>query len=632
MSNNRYHAICLSIEDLQDALTRETILNLQKILRRNVQVVLYAGNASKEDAIKYVTEKIIDVIKNNIEAFGLTEQQILNSLKNISIMYNGGKDITYSESDYFDVDEPSYDFANPQNNVIRYLQMPKENIYNFDRDAKLYSGSWPKIEECIVAICLKNPNAQTTKHNLARAIQERKQQSILIMQEANERISRAFGSINGCEGVFHECGAVRFEDDEWELLKDSPLKRLFMQKNDLGYMYSLPTNTSHILRGANNYYYFMAHVEKSKKISYEDALSWYKENTGFLQNSRDAISSGVDPSNDNKKLLLGIMDNVRNLSLILMNSAVLKKYKDQTIYVSLESFSRDTDIARCHDVCKKVYEVMDALCSERPLNEQLVADIDGLLEEVQELNQRVVERTLSTNDEAFYYKSFRTKRETDSYIENRIAMEQAIKQLIEQNPNMSIRDIYCSGVCYGGIELPFLAESILKNTDIHALPSIITIAGNYESRHSEGNTADKEPLIQEGIEEDEHTRTLVGDDLLTTGGTMQIVQNILHDNGINVDNLMFVRYPSLNRVPQMLLPGRGSVNTRLFDKYVLGIPFPNVYSKISDGTRDENRQLIFDRVEAQILGYLGENEKNFSPGSRVAIYMEKFLNISKDAR
>lgn len=108
------------------------------------------------------------------------------------------------------------------------------------------------------------------------------------------------------------------------------------------------------------------------------------------------------------------------------------------------------------------------------------------------------------------------------------------------------------------------------------------------------------------------------------GATVQTALNILLYNGYRTDNLMFVRYPTLNRVAQMLKRGHGAPDTRQFFSYIHGLLLPTTYSKIKPGTRDYYDELsVFDENETSILGWLGKN-KNYSPGSKVDKYMKKF--------
>lgn len=331
----------------------------------------------------------------------------------------------------------------------------------------------------------------------------------------------------------------------------------------------------------------------------------------------------LEYSSSDAKLLLGVMDNIRNLALITVNSAIMRKYMGKTIYVSLNAYKDEQDIAESHEVCKETYEIMSELCFKRPLDEGVGERISGLISKFRPIYGRVVYDVLKTGNTDLFAKSFRDNREIDSFIENLITMKFAMKQLLEQNPNISRKDIYYSGICYGGLELPFLAEHVLDSNYYSIQPSLITLQGDYYSRHQMGSLDAEDNLFVNGIGAGQDGYTVVADDLLSTGATVQTALNVLYENGYSVDNLMFVRYPTLNRVPQMIEPGHGSVDTRQFFGYIHGLLFPSPYSKIKRGSSYIDELRVFDKNENRVLGWLGKNG-DFSKKSKTDEYMVGF--------
>ena len=94
---------------------------------------------------------------------------------------------------------------------------------------------------------------------------------------------------------------------------------------------------------------------------------------------------------------------------------------------------------------------------------------------------------------------------------------------------------------------------------------------------------------------------------------------------------MFVRYPTTNRVNQMLQRGHGSPDTRQYFSYVHGLLVPTTYSKIKVGGGDYDELHVFDENETKILGWLGKNG-NYSPGSKVDNYMKRFQEKDREEK
>lgn len=57
---------------------------------------------------------------------------------------------------------------------------------------------------------------------------------------------------------------------------------------------------------------------------------------------------------------------------------------------------------------------------------------------------------------------------------------------------------------------------------------------------------------------------IIADDNLLTAKTMQLALNTFYDIGIDVNSIVIVRYPSVNRVDQMFLENHGAVDYKYF--------------------------------------------------------------------
>ena len=59
---------------------------------------------------------------------------------------------------------------------------------------------------------------------------------------------------------------------------------------------------------------------------------------------------------------------------------------------------------------------------------------------------------------------------------------------------------------------------------------------------------------------------------------MQIALTSLYDVGIDVDKVVVVRYPGVNRISQMFMPNHGAIDYRNFFDFIQGLYFSSPYS------------------------------------------------------
>ena len=86
--------------------------------------------------------------------------------------------------------------------------------------------------------------------------------------------------------------------------------------------YALRDDFNYLLRGSKTYYYFLANrqsVDGKDFTSKDNVKEWYENNIEFLNSVVDALNIGYDYSDImSKKLVLGLLDNIRNIVLLLI--------------------------------------------------------------------------------------------------------------------------------------------------------------------------------------------------------------------------------------------------------------------------------------------------------------------------
>lgn len=111
---------------------------------------------------------------------------------------------------------------------------------------------------------------------------------------------------------------------------------------------------------------------------------------------------------------------------------------------------------------------------------------------------------------------------------------------------------------------------------------------------------------------------VLGDDNILTGKTLQSMINLLFSNDIAINNLAVVRYPSINRVDQMIAEN-SAVDVSMFFDYIQGLVFSSPYTKIKSGASGNylDEMGIFNKDRRRLLEYLYKNGK-FKENSEVA--------------
>ncbi len=412
--------------------------------------------------------------------------------------------------------------------------------------------------------------------NIERKMCEGKNANILVF---NQLIDKKFLTANGINSIFDESsGSVKIPMYEWiSISNDNLLKQLWMENDSSSLNYALFDNENILLRGSKVYYYFLSqrfHDESTEEdiTSKKMVDEWIKNNKIFFTKSLQAINA-ID-LNDirNIKMILGIIDNIRNTLLILLNQQIIKNYENKNVIINLEKISNNTLITNIYKYLLSTEEFMMNLAFNNiPIEiekiEELIKNIISILEKFA-LN--FIEYPIKEN----YSKDFRAYREIDNFAENFITC----KLTLQKNPDL-INDGLC-GICYGGLELPIIMK-ILDNRirDVSILKFNQNVTGYTKKQSLELRFFD---IFKTGgielLNVDKEKKYVLMDDNLLTGKTMQLAITTLYDVGIDVEKVISVRYPGVNRISQMFMPNHGAIDYHYFFNFIEGLYFPSPYS------------------------------------------------------
>ncbi len=566
--------------------------------------VIQIGTATKNKAIER-TEKIIGVPQNSMIRIGDcgdlrgNDYTMLNCNQGYSVDKTSG-----SNNSCF----PIFDDTG---NILKGIEATLQLI---------------KKAKILPTVSLEKADKDTYKYNLARVESNIVTGRQALLKKYNNLISSNFNNCNVIDDLFDkESGSVIIPMYEMELLQNSPLKDFWLSLDNGMLMYSLRDNNDYILRGSKTYYYFLSNrlsINRRDITSKSDVINWYENNAKFLDNAINAILFTKNLNNQsNKKLLLGVLDNCRNVLLVLINHHLVSNYFDENILLEISLEGENTN-NKLYTTIMEIERLMSKICFEN----QYIVDKESTLALISSLKELLLNnliQELNKNNEEDYSKEYRAYREIDNFAENYIALS-LYKDKCDNNKFAN-----ACGLSYGGIELPILAKIINQNR----IEKLLLLKFNKEvSGYTNKQLLDlrKFNIMDFGglmnSEFFENSNVDLFDDNVLTGKTLQLAINSLYDYNINVNNICIVRYPSINRIDQMFLDNPSAVDYNLFFNYIYGLCFSSPYSWKDNKWKKENGEVdytdslgVFDLNRKKIIECLIKNH-DYNEKSEVGEY------------
>ncbi len=573
------------------------------------KIVIQIGNAQKDMAIKR-TEKLIGIPQNSMMRIGDcgdfkgNDYSMLNCSQGYSVDKTSG-----SINSCFPI-------FNEEGNILHGVE------------ATVYLIKKAKI---LPTVCLEKADKKTYSKNFALVEKNIVLGRKKLLNTFNNLINNNFDEINGIDSIFDKySGSVLIPMYEWELLENNPLKELWTKCVNGNMSYSIRDDNNYLLRGAMTYYYFLANrisIGGKDKTTKDNVFSWYENYLNFMIESINAISLTKNLNKQiNKKLILGILDNCRNVLLILMNHNLVLSATNYNILVDI-SMKENKNLYEITKVLLEIESIMSKICFE---NNYLI-NKDNLLESING-TKKIIEKNLDiemiSELKEDYSKDYRAYREIDNFAENFIAVS-----LYNEKCN-NYRVINACGLSYGGIELPIISKIVNKNR----IEQLLLLKFNKEvSGYSNKQNINLRNFnINEfggiaGINELINPTVDLFDDNVLTGKTLQIAINSLYDYDVSVDNICIVRYPGINRIDQMFHENTSAIDYHLFFDYIYGLCFSSPYSWKDDSWKSKNNKIdytdtlgIFDLNRKKIIECLIKNHE-FNPQSEVGEYKRRIL-------
>ena len=406
-------------------------------------------------------------------------------------------------------------------------------------------------------------------------------------------------------------GAIKFKDWEWNMIDSShPFKKIFNYRDtkfpsknkEPLFKYILKSDTSILLRGVGVYYFgiaFRNDLNNSYWIEewYLSFILWLKE----IYDSQDTEFNFRLFDDVDRKFFFAIIDNVRNFLLILLNSLLVSENKNDIAIISKMNMSEDSknilEIAiKNTDLLYKL--LFDGLYPFKYSDFFLhIENTLNILTKQKDLFLRMILKSPNSY--------LRVWREADFFLENFACVKDYFDNLI--NYTNSEKKFVVHGLLYGGIELPIIAYVISQYMDIETEISFIKLNFSYKEKHD----LDSIKLDSINAELNPIDIHIIMDDNIMTGKTCQLTIDFLYKKGITPFSLIFVRYPSLNRIPQMFFEDHGAPDISLFNLNIFGLISATPYSRIFNKNIGENPYLdktgVFNKGRVRLYRFIYKN-------------------------
>lgn len=446
-----------------------------------------------------------------------------------------------------------------------------------------------------------NFNEKDYLNKLAKLLEEKEKCERQAYKEIDSLIERNWEGASGGDIFELVTGGIKIKDWEWEL-DQSNYKEMFSFAKTSSLCYSIDLEDSKLLRGPLVYYYLVCNKVKNGNLKKCQINDYMRNVIEFLEKCKNVLNNyGRKKCSENleKKYLLGIVDNIRNILLICLNIEIgmENEYKNCfliEIYNESSFFPYIEFIQTCYNMFE---DLLMKDCEIDKTKKNLIEIICLAQNKVRVLFPEVLNLGLE-NTNSF----FRLHREADSMYENYVSMRYCVNQHMKKGSEKRIETIIPCGILSGALELPIVFSKFLSKKISQY--NYINMPGDYLERHK--------VCLQKNIVKDKQGKSIIlFDDNVMTGSTLESAINFINNNTVyEVEKCVILRHPEINRIYQMKSYNKAVSIKFLRDKCV-GYINHSPYSKIRESTNYGGEFLdevgVFTLTGEFFLRYLYKN-------------------------
>lgn len=456
-----------------------------------------------------------------------------------------------------------------------------------------------------------NKDGKNFKEQLVPICKKKEIERFKIFNKYNRIFNKNFNVLNGLDDIYeYYTGAIYFKDYEWESIENNSLKDFFMKCDSQNSLkYSLNLDNGIILRGSNVYYFFVSLVSRFKDNTKDDILRFKKNIDLFYTELEFSLKKFKVESYYDIRLLLGVLDNFRNIILLLENCEMLLNNESKNYILCNYNGKFGDLIRRCHNL-------INDCCFTRPYIYDSKS-IMNLFYDLRKCSNELFDCVFKLDSEYIYIKGFNRLREIDNYFENYITIENALKKSAKNIKG----DIDLFVIMYGALELGEIINNnkfIKNNVNVNY---IFQDKGNYFIKQEKIKNVNKNIKTKKSKKSNS---VLIIDDNIFSGVTMQFAINDLIENGYdNIKGILAIKLVDLNRISQLNHYGN-YLDLSLIDKLIFGCTSPTNYTKIKENTNYDDRfvnELYIYSIQSEIFLKAIYINNSFIKGSDVDIFL-----------
>lgn len=433
-------------------------------------------------------------------------------------------------------------------------------------------------------ICVKNYKKEKFMHGLAKMDQRFTERYHRLAKKYNDIFIRNFNVLDGMNDVIEPyTGGIVFKNHEWYLMEKNSLRDLFNMVDSEGTkIYSVPLDNGIMMRGSNVYYYFACFTNRYQYTTKEIVNQWADNCYVFLNASEEALKSFEVKDNLSRRLLLALIDNLRNIQLILLNAMILTYYRGENVLFSMKEMN-NSYVSNWYGVLDETLHSLRDICFSREKDDLILTNIIQKTKEMKQILPDSIKYLTENNEIGLTFeKCIGLFRDTDNFWEEFIVLEDAF-QSIEKQKGSEWDKIEVVGLLSGAIELPCIAKLIRPSMENIGISYVFQNNGMYMDKQEVNLNYCYNNISCSDFSYYYNREVFLLDDNIMSGLTLQLIMNELCHKEIQIKHIIAICRPDLNRLSQMEHFNK-AFNMQLIGTYILGMISNVYYTKVPENT------------------------------------------------